>query len=113
MTDTKPNPPRWSPKLDLQFSRPVPGTPPPKSSVAVGLSFEEIQARKEPRGCRWIHGDPPEPDWVYCQRPHYRRPNGRVSDYCYEHHMRSYPKSLNAKERTPPATTPVGARSNT
>ena len=89
--------PNWSPKRSLQFTQPILGKLPPKSKEAVGLSFEEIQARKEPHGCRWIDGDPPEPDWVYCQRSQFRRPNGKKSNYCHEHHMRCYPKILNAK----------------
>lgn len=38
-------------------------------------------ASREPRGCRFIHGDPPGLDWHYCQDP--RLPG---SPYCAAHH---------------------------
>ena len=30
---------------------------------------EVINLKQEPRGCRWIEGDPRERNWTFCQRP--------------------------------------------
>lgn len=42
---------------------------------------------KEPRGCRWIDGDPKTKDWGYCQKT-------TVGDgdypWCKEHRLRVY-----------------------
>lgn len=42
--------------------------------------------KQEPRGCRYIIGDPKEPDWKYCQKEQGKRRDGTPSDYCQEHH---------------------------
>lgn len=39
-------------------------------------------ARREPRGCRYIHGHPDQPHWHYCQAK--QRPG---SSYCETHHL--------------------------
>ena len=40
---------------------------------------------KEPRGCRWIHGDLSDDGWAYCQAR--QRPG---SSYCEQHHRRVF-----------------------
>ncbi|HYH37918.1 MAG TPA: GcrA family cell cycle regulator [Azospirillum sp.] len=52
---------------------------------AVQRRREEERSTKEPRGCRWIHGDLGDDGWTYCQAP--RRPG---SSYCENHHRRVF-----------------------
>lgn len=41
--------------------------------------------RQEPTGCRYIIGDPKDPDWVYCQKE-----QREGSSYCPDHHTRCH-----------------------
>ena len=45
----------------------------------------KVRSTQEPSGCRWIHGDPADEGWAYCQDR--RRPG---SSYCDHHHRRVF-----------------------
>ena len=47
---------------------------------------ENIFARQEFTGCLFMHGNPSDIDWTFCQKDRYIRPNGIESSYCPEHH---------------------------
>ncbi len=40
-----------------------------------------ISSKQEPKGCRWIYGDPLKSGWHYCQKA-----QAENSSYCEEHH---------------------------
>ena len=66
----------------------VPPPPNPKDEplpVLGGGMAETVPDRggQEPRGCRWVFGDPRRKDWHYCQA----KADG---PYCPEHHARAY-----------------------
>lgn len=63
--------------------------PPPRRHYGVGP--------QEPRGCRYIHGDPPGIDWRYCQAP-----QAPGSPYCRTHLSRCL-LPINPRQRVPTA----------
>ena len=45
-----------------------------------------LDSLQEPRGCRWINGDPREPGWHYCQAA----VSKSGGSWCADHEARVY-----------------------
>ena len=65
---------------------------PIKENIKAAAAVIEKANGKDPRGCRFIAGDPSKPDWRYCQEP--QRPE---SPYCEHHHRRCYVRATGEK----------------
>lgn len=46
---------------------------------------ERLGEDRVPTGCRWIFGDPPGPDWRWCNAP-----QANESSYCAKHHAEAW-----------------------
>ena len=64
----------------------LPGRPSPLN--ARKRPPENISSKQEFTGCLFMHGDPSDSDWTFCQEKRFIRPDGTESSYCHDHHMR-------------------------
>lgn len=63
---------------------------------------------KEPKGCRFIHGDPRDLDWRYCQEPQVNKADGTLSSWCQLHFVLCHQRPVAQQTFTLPKLTTIG-----
>jgi len=56
--------------------------------IRLGQIAPPVQARAQPRGCRWVIGEPPKPGWKWCDAP-----VAGSGAWCQEHLAAVYKRS--------------------